>query len=468
MTTEQLYQLYLQHPVISTDTRKIAEGSLFFALKGDKFDANTFAKQAINSGAAYAIIDNPAYKINGQCLLVADVLTALQDLARHHRKQLNIPVIGLTGTNGKTTTKELINAVLSQHFTTLVTQGNLNNHIGVPLTVLSINASHQVAVIEMGANHIKEIALLCSITQPTHGLITNVGKAHLEGFGSIEGVKIAKGELYDYLGREVRKSEKSESGEVSTNNLPDFRTSRLPDPKGVAFINSNSSVLMEMQASRKFAISPVFYGDDIDDLVSGEITENAPLLSLRWTNNSSGESYAVKTQLTGAYNLDNILAAICIGVYFKLTASEINKGIESYQPQNNRSQIVQTATNTLICDYYNANPSSMMVAIENIGKIAAKRKVLILGDMFELGHESAGEHRAVLEKALDTEVDERIFIGKEFAPRPPEGGVFEEHAVFYRTVEDAIAGLKANPIKNSTILIKGSRGMALEQLVGLF
>lgn len=438
-TTEQLYQIYLQHPVISTDTRKIAPGSLFFALKGDKFDANTFAQQALEAGAAYAIIDAPEYLSSDKCLLVEDVLTTLQDLARHHRRQLSIPVIGLTGTNGKTTTKELINAVLSQHFTTLATQGNLNNHIGVPLTVLSINATHQIAVVEMGANHIKEIELLCSIAQPSHGLITNVGKAHLEGFGSVEGVKIAKGELYDFLSRE-----------------------------GVAFINSNNPILSEMQAARKFKTPPVFYGDAIDDLVSGEITANAPLLSLEWTNNSSGESYNVKTQLTGAYNLDNILAAICMGVYFKLSADKINRGIETYQPKNNRSQVAQTASNMLICDYYNANPSSMQVAIENVGKIDAQRKVLILGDMFELGDESAAEHLAVVNKALETSVDERLFIGHHFA----HVGTTMQHdaadvgkSMFYSTVEEAIAGLKANPIKNAIILIKGSRGMALERLV---
>ncbi len=436
-TTEDLYKIYQQHPAISTDTRKIATGSLFFALKGDKFDANTFAQQALEAGAAYAIIDNAEYQFNERCLLVDDVLTALQDLARYHRQQLTIPVIGLTGTNGKTTTKELINAVLSQHFKTLATQGNLNNHIGVPLTILSINNSHQMAVIEMGANHQKEIAFLSSISQPTHGLITNVGKAHLEGFGGVEGVKIAKGELYDYLA-------------VS---------------KGVTFINSNSDSLMQMQSARKFEVPPIFYGDVIDDLVSGEITANDPLLTLQWTNNLSGESHTVKTQLTGAYNLDNILAAICIGVYFKLPAIEINKGIEDYQPQNNRSQIVKTATNTLICDYYNANPSSMAVAIENIGKLQADRKVLILGDMFELGDESPAEHEAVIKNALDTDVDERIFIGKEFyklsSPFRGLGG-------FYATAEDAIAELKANPITNSTILIKGSRGMALERLAELF
>lgn len=440
-TNEQLYQLYLQHPVISTDTRKIATGSLFFALRGDKFDANTFAQQALEAGAAYAIIDNAEYQRNDKCILVGDVLTALQDLARYHRRQLTIPVIGLTGTNGKTTTKELINAVLSQHYKTLATQGNLNNHIGVPLTVLSIDASHQMAVIEMGANHQKEIELLSSISQPTHGLITNVGKGHLEGFGGFEGVKIAKGELYDNL---------AASG-------------------GVTFINSNSQNLMAMQTKRKFATPPVFYGDAIDDLVSAEITENAPLLTLVWTNNSSGESYTVKTQLTGAYNLDNILAAICIGVYLKLPAAEINRGIECYQPKNNRSQIVQTATNTLICDYYNANPSSMQVAIENIGQLQADRKVLILGDMFELGDEAPAEHLNVIKKALDTNVAELIFIGKAFntAHLSMDHGPSTIDSKFYETAEEAVAGLKVNPIKNSTILIKGSRGMALERLVEL-
>ena len=437
ITTEQLYHIYKQHPVISTDTRKIAPGSLFFALRGENFDANTFAQQALEAGAAYAIIDNTQYKTSDRCLLVDDVLTALQDLARYHRRQLTIPVIGLTGTNGKTTTKELINAVLSQHYKTLATQGNLNNHIGVPLTVLSIDPSHQIAVVEMGANHQKEIELLSSISQPTHGLITNVGKGHLEGFGGFEGVKIAKGELYDNL---------AASG-------------------GVTFINSNSTHLMEMQSKRKFAIPPVFYGDAIDDLVSAEITENAPLLTLQWTNNSSGETYTVKTQLTGAYNLDNILAAICIGVYLKLPAAEINRGIEGYQPKNNRSQIVQTVPNTLICDYYNANPSSMQVAIENIGHLQSDRKVLILGDMFELGDEAAAEHLNIIKKALDTNVAERIFIGKEFFRQKEKGE--EQKAAFYETAEDAIAVLKAEPIKNSTILIKGSRGMALERLVEL-
>lgn len=448
-TIEDIYNLFLQHPLISTDTRKILPGSLFFALKGEKFDANTFARQAIEAGAAYAIIDNPTCKLNGRYILVDDVLASLQDLAHYHRRQLNIPVIGLTGTNGKTTTKELINSVLSQHYKTQATQGNLNNHIGVPLTILTIDRSHQIAVIEMGANHQKEIELLCNIAQPTHGLITNVGKAHLEGFGGVEGVKKGKGELYDFL-------KESESQEA----------------RGIAFVNSDSSVLLEMEQQRGLQHT-VFYGTgNADNLVTGQLIENSPLLTLEWENNNSGKSYQVKTQLTGAYNLDNILAAICIGVYFGLSDDEINNGVESYQPKNNRSQIVQTATNTLICDYYNANPSSMFVAIENIGKINANRKVLILGDMFEMGEESAAEHKALIKKAMETPVDERIFIGKDFF----QGGSTMDHGPwtmdkkpqFYKTVEDSIKGLKANPIKNSTILIKGSRGMALERLVELF
>ncbi|HEX8023363.1 UDP-N-acetylmuramoyl-tripeptide--D-alanyl-D-alanine ligase [Mucilaginibacter sp.] len=447
-TTTQLYDIYTKHPVISTDTRKIAPGSLFFALRGDKFNANTFAQKAVEAGAAYVVIDNPEYQLGEQYLLVEDVLTTLQDLARHHRRQLGIPIIGLTGTNGKTTTKELINAVLSQHFKTQATQGNLNNHIGVPLTILTIDASHEVAVIEMGANHQKEIELLCSIAQPSHGLITNVGKAHLEGFGGVEGVKKGKGELYDYFAPQPPKGGASKGG-------------------GVVFINSDDTVLMEMAAARHLTQVEYYGTDAIDNLISGELLENSPLLTLEWTNNKTGDSYKVKTQLTGTYNLPNILVAICIGTYLGLSANEINAGIEGYQPKNNRSQIVQTTTNTLICDYYNANPSSMFVAIENVGKIEAKRKVLILGDMFEMGPEAAVEHAAVIKKAMDTPVDERIFIGKDFLSQQSEAGS-QDPATFYETAEDAIAALKAYPISNSTILIKGSRGMALERLVELF
>ncbi|MFD0766516.1 UDP-N-acetylmuramoyl-tripeptide--D-alanyl-D-alanine ligase [Mucilaginibacter lutimaris] len=441
-TTEQLYQVFTQHPVVSTDTRKIAPDSLFFALKGDKFDANTFAQNALEAGAAYAVIDNPEYATNEKFLLVDDVLTTLQDLARHHRRQLTIPIIGLTGTNGKTTTKELINAVLSQKYKTLATQGNLNNHIGVPLTILTIDGSHQMAVIEMGANHQKEIGLLCSIAQPTHGLITNVGKAHLEGFGGVEGVKKGKGELYDYLAEAENR---------------------------VAIINSDDTTLLEMQKARTLN-NVVYYGqnNNADNLVSGKLLGNSPYLTLKW-HDKTCSSYNVQSQLTGSYNLDNILAAICIGRLFRLSSDQIDQGIEGYQPKNNRSQITKTATNTLICDFYNANPSSMFVAIENMDKLQAAHKVMILGDMFEMGTESAVEHTSVIQKAMSAQVDERIFIGKDFSSQQTEvDNTNLINTTFYLTAEDAMKGLKQNPITNATILIKGSRGMALERLVEMF
>lgn len=476
ISIEQLYEIYLRHPLISTDTRKIGEGSLFFALKGEKFDANTFAKQALAAGAAFAVIDNHAYQLNEKYILVNDVLTSLQDLARFHRQQLNIPVIGLTGSNGKTTTKELIFSVLSQRFKTLATQGNLNNHIGVPLTLLNINNSHQIAVIEMGANHQKEIGFLCGIAQPTHGLITNIGKAHLEGFGGIEGVKKGKGELYDFLG-------KSGSREVRKSGSKEILEFKSKDNTGVAFVNKNSPVLMEMQQRRNLK-NVFFYGTDKSIcLVTAKIIDDPTYLCLRWTNNNSARMHEVKTQLTGAYNLDNILAAICIGVYFGLTDKEINEGITGYQPQNNRSQIMKTATNTLICDYYNANPSSMFAAIENMEKIAAESKVLILGDMFEMGSEAATEHEAVLTKAIGAVTNECIFIGKEFYALNPKvrglesrkgesGGSMipfsDKKIFFYETTEKALEGLKTRPVQNSTVLIKGSRGMALEKLVQFF
>lgn len=291
-----------------------------------------------------------------------------------------------------------------------------------------------MAVIEMGANHQKEIELLCSISQPSHGLITNVGRAHLEGFGGVEGVKKGKGELYDYL---------------QNNN-------------GVAFINANDNILMEMQQARQLK-NKVFYGDGNSALVSSQLNANAPYLSLTWSDNPAHQNYSVNSQLTGEYNLDNILAAICIGSYFKLTADEINRGVADYQPQNNRSQLMQTGSNTLICDYYNANPSSMAVAIDNVSKIQGDNKVLILGDMFELGDDADAEHLGIIKKAMQTHVSKRIFIGNEFYRHREQA-----NATFYATAQDAIADLKAHPIKNATILIKGSRGMALERLVELF
>ncbi|RYE04686.1 MAG: UDP-N-acetylmuramoyl-tripeptide--D-alanyl-D-alanine ligase, partial [Sphingobacteriales bacterium] len=289
MTTDKLYDIYLQHPVISTDTRRIAPGSIFFALKGDKFDANTFAEQAIKAGAAYAVIDNAKYRLGEQYILVEDVLTALQDLARYYRKQLNIPVIGLTGTNGKTTTKELINAVLSQHYKTQATQGNLNNHIGVPLTILTIDDTHEAAVIEMGANHQMEIDFLCSIAWPTHGLITNVGKAHLEGFGGVEGVKKAKGELYDYL-----------ANLPSAKGTLEEERDDFEKPDGVTFINHDDATLMKMAQQRNLQ-RVIYYGtQDGDNLVTGKLIENSPHLVLEWQQQGSADMYTLQSQLTAA------------------------------------------------------------------------------------------------------------------------------------------------------------------------
>ncbi len=436
MTTEQLYQTFQQHPQISTDTRNIIPNSIFFALKGANFNANTFAEKALEMGAAFAVIDEAAHRKSDRFILVDDVLAALQDLARFHRKQLQIPVIGLTGSNGKTTTKELINSVLSRKFKTYATKGNLNNHIGVPLTLLSISRETEIAIIEMGANHQQEIAFLCGIAQPTHGLITNIGRAHLEGFGGPEGVKIGKGELFDFL---------AQTG-------------------GTVFVNHDDLILEEMAFHRHFQ-KTVYYGKAVHSLVSGEILENVPLLKISWWLNDEAASIQkqeVQTQLTGNYNFDNVLAAICIGNKFGLAVEQINSGIAGYQPENNRSQIVQTKTNTLICDYYNANPSSMEVAIKNLEAIKADKKVLILGDMFELGEHSSAEHLLIIQKANEIAVDQRIFIGKAF---------YEHHTVFtdtfFESTDAAFIALKSSSITNATILVKGSRGMRLETLLEL-
>jgi UDP-N-acetylmuramoyl-tripeptide--D-alanyl-D-alanine ligase len=431
---QQLYDIYLQHRAICTDTRKITPNCIFFALKGDNFDGNDFALQALAAGAAYAVVDRNVGD-DERLLLVEDVLLALQELARYHRQQLEIPVIGITGSNGKTTTKELLYAVLSQRFHTFATQGNLNNHIGVPLSILSIGPEVKMAIIEMGANHQKEIELLCSISQPSHGLITNIGKAHLEGFGGIEGVKIGKGELYAFLSQN----------------------------EGIAFVNHDSHDLMAM--SRKHELNNVvFYGRGMDNYVSGELVANEPFLKVVWElgrTEIDDRKHVVDTHLTGAYNLDNILAAIAVGSLFGLRAEEINTGISSYVPSNSRSQISQTENNTLICDYYNANPSSMSAAIDNLQKLDTKHKAIILGDMFELGEESPVEHAAIVEKALSLAAERCIFIGKDFLEQSATEGEF------YESTEEAYKALKHYPIKGATVLVKGSRGMKLEQLIEL-
>ena len=435
MNTDQLYQVYLQNRVICTDTRQITPGCLFFALRGENFDGNLFAEKALDAGAAYAVIDNKTFKKDNRFILVDEVLIALQNLARHHRRQLTIPFIGITGSNGKTTTKELLYSVLSQHCRTHATTGNLNNHIGVPLTILSIPENTDIAIIEMGANHQKEIEFLCSICQPTHGIITNVGKAHLEGFGGVEGVKKGKGELYEFIDK----------------------------AQGTVFANSDNYLLMDMLRDRKVQ-KIVQYGTAEDNFVSGNLIANLPYLEIEWHREAmeiDDQMHRCKSNLTGIYNFENIMTAICIGIYFKLSAEQVNRGIEEYKPVNNRSQIKVTESNTLICDYYNANPSSMVVAIDNLKAATGQNKVMILGDMFELGKESAKEHQQIIEKAKTVDAGKCIFIGEDFYH-------FRNAASdFYKTTTDAYEALKLVPIINSTILIKGSRGMKLELLLEL-
>ncbi len=428
---EKLYDIYLNHPTICTDTRAIQQDCLFFALKGDKFDANTFALRALEAGAANAIVDDATVATDDRCILVDDVLSTLQALARHHRSQLNIPVIGLTGSNGKTTTKELINAVLSTKYKTYATKGNLNNHIGVPLTLLAIGKEVEIAIVEMGANHKKEIEFLCSIAQPTHGLITNIGHAHLEGFGGFEGVKIGKAELYKWLAT----------------------------TKGYTFIYKDNTILMELIQNTGLH-EVIFYGTDLTNPISGALEKSDPYLVVAWSK--AGKQYQTKTNLTGSYNFENILGAISIADFFGVSPTEINQGLTTYQPKNNRSQLTQTAYNQVICDFYNANPSSMEAALKNLAAITAEKKVAIIGDMFEMGEESPAQHDSIAAVATGMDNIEVIFIGKDFYAYKEK---YKGH--FFLSPKDAESYLQNTPVRNSLVLLKGSRGMALEQLLPL-
>ncbi|QPH38140.1 UDP-N-acetylmuramoyl-tripeptide--D-alanyl-D-alanine ligase [Pedobacter endophyticus] len=428
-STETLYSHYLEHPQVSTDTRNITKDCIFFALKGDNFNANEFAEQALDNGAAFAVVDEEQYAKNERCLLVDDVLTALQNLARHHRKQLNIPVIGLTGSNGKTTSKELINAVLAERYKTFATSGNLNNHIGVPLSILSIGSDVQIAVIEMGANHQKEIELLCTIAQPTHGIITNVGMAHLDGFGGFEGVKKGKAELYAYL----------------------------KENHGYTFINRNNPYLLEMSNTAGLN-KLIYYGTEHGNTIKGNLKSSDPFIEVEWTNHEVATT--VKTNLTGSYNFENILAAICIGDFFDMEPDQINAGLAGYQPKNNRSQLTKTERNTVICDFYNANPSSMEAALNNLSALSSPQKVAILGDMFELGPESAKQHELIAQQATQSGLNEVILIGKHFY-----GFKDVLDATFFETPGEAANYLQQNVMNNNLILLKGSRGMKLENLL---
>lgn len=426
MELNQIHKLFLACSAVSTDTRNISQNAFFFALKGPSFNANTFAAQALESGARYAVIDEVVQPINDSFILVENVLKTLQDLARFHRDYLGLPVVALTGSNGKTTTKELINAALKQRFKTIATIGNLNNHIGVPLTLLSMNADTEVCVVEMGANHANEIALLCSIAKPNVGYITNFGKAHLEGFGSEQGVVVAKSELYDYL---------------KAN-------------KGLIIMNSDDAK-QEKQVGR--------YSNTFSFSEYKQASINISLLDSQPFLNVSLVDIVIKTHLVGVYNFHNIAAALAVGSFFNLTPQQLKSGIEAYVPANNRSQIIQQNSNQILLDAYNANPSSMEVALENFKGTQNSNKLAILGDMFELGANSAKEHLEIVNQAILTKGCVFYFIGSHFFEQKIAHSTF----LFFETFKELQSHLEEITISNTSILIKGSRGMALERVLEL-
>ncbi len=426
---EELYNWFKQYPLISTDSREIKHDSLFFALKGESFDGNKYAAAALETGAVLAVVDDPTVAVDHRYFLVEDVLTTLQNLARYHRTQFTCPVIGITGTNGKTTTKELVNAVLSSHYRTHATQGNLNNHIGVPLTLLSaMVAEVDLLIVEMGANHQGEIAFLCGIANPTHGLITNVGKAHLEGFGGEKGVIKGKTELYRHL--------------KAVN--------------GKAFVCIRQPVLLQLASE----LDPVTYGESNDANFSGTTVSSDPFLIVDWKREGGRQPELIHTHLVGSYNIDNVMAAISVGSFFEVPADKIVAAIESYVPSNNRSQVKQTDHNKLFLDAYNANPSSMAVALENFASMDVHPKVVILGDMFELGDESKAEHQQIVIQLLKHNFKDVILIGPKFS----EVSATTTFRRFVSTKE-ALSWMTLYPFDGKCILIKGSRGMKLESLL---
>ena len=426
MTTAQIYQLFLMHPVVETDTRKIVRDCIFFALKGENFDGNRFAAEALEKGAAYAVIDEAEYYIDNRTVLVEDTLKTLQELALFHRRQFKIPVLGITGSNGKTTSKELIAAVMSTKFKVTSTQGNLNNHIGVPLTLLRITSETEFAIIEMGANHGGEIAILSALAEPDYGIITNIGKAHLEGFGSFEMIKKTKGELYEH---------------VKSGN-------------GIIFYNQDNPILTDLLGDYPRKVS---YGIN-DAWLKGEAHLAPPYIHAYIY--FSEEKSEVKTHLTGSYNFENIMAAACIGKYFKVEPRQIIKAIEGYIPQNNRSQLVERSGLKIIMDAYNANPTSMKASIESFASVFSEPKHLILGDMLELGEQSVDEHIQVLQKIQEYHFEAVFLVGPIFM----QAAAPFSFRVFGQTDELAVY-LKAHPIKEGAVLVKGSRGIKLEKIV---
>lgn len=421
--TQQLYKYYLQHPSVQTDTRKLRDGDLFFALKGPHFNGNAFAQQALEKGAAYAVIDEEQYKTDERMILVPDALSALQQLAHYHRNQFNIPFIAITGSNGKTTTKELVHAVLSEKYLTYSTEGNLNNHIGIPLTLLRIKANVEMAVIEMGANHQKEIESYCEIVNPTHGLITNIGKAHLEGFGGLEGVRKGKGELFDYL----RKT------------------------GGAAFACKDFDYFEEMT---KGLNEVVWYGTKKDEYLNGQMTGNTTE-GIKVKTDYTGE---IPTHITGDYNLYNILAATAIGQYFKVPADGVKNAISSYIPQNARSQVIGKGSNTIILDAYNANPTSMKAAIENFAALKADQKILMLGAMMELGKDSIAEHQQLIDLIRKWNWKHVVLVGGDFSQ-------VDHPYIYFSDAVSAKGWFDQQHFQEAAILIKGSRRVGMEKIL---
>lgn len=424
MQIEQLYDLFLTSTGVTTDSRKIEPGNIFFALKGENFDGNTYAQKAIEQGAIAAVIDNPSFQAD-KTILTQNVLETLQSLARHHRRQFKIPVIGITGSNGKTTTKELVNAVLSEKYKTLATIGNLNNHIGVPLTLLRITSSTEIAIIEMGANHIGEIGELSRIAEPNYGLITGIGKAHLGEFGGFEGVKLTKAELYSHL--------------VNNN--------------GHVFLNTDLPILEEM-ATRKLVTNPITYGSKEDNQYVFKFIDASPNVSF-----SFGQ-FIIHSQLVGSYNYHNLITAYTLGKYFNVPDENIIDALEKYQSTNNRSQIIHWNGHTVIMDAYNANPTSMLAALDNFEKMAANTKVAILGDMLELGEYSKEEHQNIADKVAAIKPTFACLVGQEFSQINTSSSI--QHASDYAS---AAEWLRSLPIENALILIKGSRGIKLEKVI---
>lgn len=423
MEIAELYKCFMECGKVTTDSRNCPEGSMFIALKGETFNGNAFAAQALKQGCRYAVIDESEYAGEGT-ILVDNCLQALQQLANYHRRQLKTPVIGITGTNGKTTTKELISTVLSRKFNTLYTEGNFNNHIGVPLTLLRLTKEHEMAVVEMGANHPGEIKTLVHIAEPDYGIITNVGKAHLQGFGSFEGVIRTKGELYDFL----------------------------RDKGGATIFIQNENPYLNGIAE---GLTCVRYGQTAGLYVSGELISCSPFLSFRWT--AEGVSHEVNTHLIGSYNLDNMLAAAAIGRYFGVSDDDISSALASYLPHNNRSQLKETADNNLIVDAYNANPTSMMAALKNFRQVEAPHKMVILGDMKELGEASREEHQKVVDYLKECGFDRVVLVGPEFAAATHSYQTFQH-------VDEVLADIRMHKPQGYYILIKGSNSMKLSQL----